>query len=260
MPFANVNQQNLYYEDSGGPGLPILFSHGFLMDHEMFDDQVRALAPQYRCIRWDERGHGKTGAVLEPFSYYDSADDAIALLRHLGITQAVFAGMSQGGFLTLRIALKYPDTVRALILLDTQAGTEPPEDISHIKPLVDEWLAHGLPDRTADYIQDRIGGPTFDKDHYWRKKWRTVSAANLLNIFQTLITRDDITQAITQITAPTLIVHGDADQSIPLERAQQMQASIRRSQFVAIRDAGHAANMTHAAEVNDHLTRFLNLL
>ena len=87
MPFAQVNGQNIYYEDTGGRGPAIVFSHGLLMDHTMFEPQIQALQGQYRCISWDERGHGQTADPehCEAFSYYDSADDLAALLKYLGV-------------------------------------------------------------------------------------------------------------------------------------------------------------------------------
>ena len=125
MPIARVNGQAIAYEDTGGPGPAIVFSHGLMMDHTMFTPQVGALRGRWRCIAWDERGHGGTaGDTLAPFSYYDSADDLAALLAHLGIERAVLAGMSQGGFLSLRCALTHPEIVRALVLIDTQAGRD----------------------------------------------------------------------------------------------------------------------------------------
>ena len=60
MPFAHVNGQKLYYEDTGGDGPVIVFSHGLLMDGSMFAPQVEALRSTWRCITWDERGHGQT--------------------------------------------------------------------------------------------------------------------------------------------------------------------------------------------------------
>ena len=63
MPFAQVNGQNLYFEDSGGNGPAIVFSHGLLMDSSMFAPQVAALKSRYRCITWDERGHGQTAGA-----------------------------------------------------------------------------------------------------------------------------------------------------------------------------------------------------
>jgi hypothetical protein len=84
MPYADVNGQHLYYEDTGGAGTAIVFSHGILLDGTVFAAQVAALRDRYRCITWDERGHGKTaGETLAPFSYYESADDLAALLSFL---------------------------------------------------------------------------------------------------------------------------------------------------------------------------------
>ena len=91
MPFADVNGQHLYFEDSGGDGAAVIFSHGFLMDHEMFEPQVAALAPEFRCITWDERGFGQTEATA-PFTYWDSAADCLALLDHLGISTRCWRG------------------------------------------------------------------------------------------------------------------------------------------------------------------------
>ena len=114
MPYADVNGQRICYEDSGGDGPPVIFSHGFLMDREMFAAQVAALSPEYRVVTWDERGFGETEFDGEPFTYWDSARDCLGLLDQLGIGEAVLGGMSQGGFLSLRAALLAPDRVRAL--------------------------------------------------------------------------------------------------------------------------------------------------
>src|SRR3954451_17678437 len=129
MPYADVNGQRLWYEDSGGDGPPVLLSHGFLMDHTMFDGQVTALAPEFRCIRWDERGFGRTEDDGTSFTYWDSANDAFALLDHLDIERAVFGGMSQGGFLSLPPALTAPERVRALVLMDTGSDCDDAETL-----------------------------------------------------------------------------------------------------------------------------------
>src|SRR5256885_11124893 len=119
MPTAQVNGQSIYYEDSGGTGPAVIFSHGLFMDHEMFAPQVRALRGRYRCITWDERGHGATaGETLAPFSYYDSANDVAGVLKHPGIGQAAAAGMSPGGVLVPPCAPSPPRVGRALLLVD----------------------------------------------------------------------------------------------------------------------------------------------
>lgn len=92
MKHAELNGTSIAYVDHGGSGPAIILSHGFLMDHTMFDAQVAALSPTYRVITWDERGFGETRSTGE-FSYWDSANDALALLDHLGIDKAIVGGM-----------------------------------------------------------------------------------------------------------------------------------------------------------------------
>src|SRR5947199_4928714 len=143
MPFAEVNGQRIRFEDSGGDGPPVILSHGFLMDREMFAPQVGALSPEFRVITWDERGFGETEFDGEPFSYWDSARDCLSLLDHLGIEQAVLGGMSQGGFLSLRAALTSPARVKALVLMDTQSGVEDPATRAGYDAMRDERMANG---------------------------------------------------------------------------------------------------------------------
>ena len=259
MPYAQINGQNIHYTDTGGNQPALLFSHGLLMDCSMFDAQIAAFKNDYRCIAWDERGHGGTGDAMAAFSYYDSADDAVALLAHLGIKQAVFLGMSQGGFLSLRVALKHPHVLRALVLLGSQAGTENPDTLPANTALVEAWSTHGLTPEIAAMLEHIIGGDRFEGAP-WRIKWAKMTPANLQQIFNTLVTRDDLTDLLDKIKAPTLIVHGDADAAIPLERAQIVAKGIPHAKYVVVAGGGHAANMTHALEVNQAITDFLATL
>jgi len=261
MPIAEVNGQRLYYEDTGGSGPPVIFSHGLFMDHEMFAPQVAALKDRYRCITWDERGHaGSASDTLAPFSYYDSADDLAALLAHLGIERAVLAGMSQGGFLSLRCALTHPEVVRALILIDTQAGTEDPERLKGHMQLANAWAANGLSDEIAGIVESIILGENWSGAEAWKAKWRAIKPANLLGCMQTLASRDDVTGKLGQIKVPTLVIHGDADAAIELALAQTLAAGIAGAELVVVPGAGHAANLTHPAAVNPAIAKFLDAL
>lgn len=257
MPIAKVNGQSIYYEDTGGAGYPVIFSHGLLMDHAMFIPQVTALSERYRCITWDERGHGQTGDAAQPFSYYDSAADLAALLDHLGIKQAILAGMSQGGYLSLRAALKYPRMVAGLILIDTQAQPEDPAKLPGYMQMVEAWAQQGLSDEIATIIEHIILGDGFVDAPLWKAKWKEFRAINLKQIFNTLGTRDDISSHLPEIQAPALVIHGELDAAIETARAQDMTQRLRNAQLVIIPGAGHAANLTHAALVNPHIERFL---
>ncbi|MGH2813409.1 MAG: alpha/beta fold hydrolase, partial [Actinomycetota bacterium] len=123
MPIAELNGWKIAYEDAGR-GPPVVLIHGLLMDRTMFDPQVEAFGDRYRLITPDLRGHGDSEKRAEEHSQWDLMEDQIALCDHLGIDRAVFGGVSQGGFQSLRAALRHPGRVAGLILIDTQAGPE----------------------------------------------------------------------------------------------------------------------------------------
>ena len=259
MPVAEVNGQSINYVDSGGDGPAVIWSHGFLMDHTMFDPQVAALSGEYRCIAWDERGFGATPATA-PFTYWDSADDAVALLDHLGVEQAVFAGMSQGGFLSMRAALAHPDRVRALVLIDTQAGTEEDEVIPQYEGMLTHWLGDEPLGDIGEIVAGLILGDA-DLSATWIPIWETRRPEMTEHPGTCLLTRDDITGRLGEITCPALVIHGDADAAIPLEKGQVLVDQIGGPTSLVVMPGGsHAANMTHPTETNEAIASFLSSL
>lgn len=256
MPFADVNGQRLHYEDTGGDGAPVVLSHGFLMDHEMFAPQVAALGGEYRVIVWDERGFGQTDFDGQPFTYWDSAADCLGLLDHLGVERAVLGGMSQGGFLSLRAALTAPDRVRALILLDSQAGVDDAETKAANDAMNHVWLDQGPTDELTDVvariiIDDAAHSPA------WIAKWKVRDKEAFREPYQCLSTRDDITDRLSGITCPALVVHGIDDTAITIDRAEILAAGLPGSGDVVRVAGAHAANLTNPEPVNAAIVAFL---
>jgi pimeloyl-ACP methyl ester carboxylesterase len=137
VPFVEVRGQRFYVEDTGGAGMPIVFSHGFLMDHEMFESQVRVLSPEFRCVTWDQRGFGQTEADSSPFTVWDAAEDCAAILDALDIPRAVILGMSFGGWLSTRFCLAHPGRAIALIIVDSYEEVDPPDRSDAYRPCDD---------------------------------------------------------------------------------------------------------------------------
>jgi 3-oxoadipate enol-lactonase len=256
MPFADVNGQRLYFESTGGDGPPVVLSHGFLMDHEMFAPQVEALSDTYRVITWDERGFGATEYDGEPFTYWDSAADCLGLLDHLGIESAVLGGMSQGGFLSLRAALTAPERVRALVLLDSQAGVDDPETAAANDAMNHVWLTEGPSDELTAIVAGII---IDDPDHSpaWIAKWKARDKNAFREPYQCLRTRDDITERLDEITCPVLVVHGTEDTAITMDRAELMAARLPGAGEVVKVAGAHAANLTNPVPVNAAINAFL---
>jgi 3-oxoadipate enol-lactonase len=256
MPYAEVNGQRIYYQDTGGDGAPVILAHGFLMDRSMFGPQVEALRGDHRVITWDERGFGDTTYDGEPFSYWDSANDCLGLLDHLGIERAVVGGMSQGGFISLRTALLAPERVRGLILLNTQAGTEDPAVIPLYQGMVDSWVADGPTEELAGTIAGLIVG-TPELNTTWVAKWQSRDKTTLGQPGTTLLARDDVTDRLGEIQAPALVVHGSVDAAISVDHAERLAQGLPNGKLVVVEGGTHSANLTHPTEVNAAIREFL---
>lgn len=256
MPFFSSAGHRLYFEDSGGSGPAVLFSHGFLLDHSMWDAQVAALAPAFRCLSWDERGHGMS-ECRGPFDYYDSAGDAIALLDRLGVQRAALVGMSQGGFLSMRAAWKHPERVRALALVDTAAALFPAEVIAAYRATADAWLEHGPVGEIATGMAELLFGKGWDASP-WLAKWQAKPPAEMAHPWDTVLRRDEFMHRLPEIRCPSLVIHGSADQAFDLATAKGLAAALGDCRgLVVIDGAAHAPNVTHPQPVNRALREFL---
>src|ERR1700758_4387480 len=144
MPYFEREGMRFAYRVTGPLRAPVVvFSHGFLMDGEMFAPNIAALSHAFRCVVWDQRGFGATGPTRSAFSYWDSARDLIGLLDHLEVADASLVGMSQGGFVSMRAALLEPDRFRALVLISTRSDTDAEPVRQSFETLKAEWAQHG---------------------------------------------------------------------------------------------------------------------
>lgn len=265
MPFADVNDQSIHFVDhhvdSGGEGPAIVLSHGFSMGHEMWEPQVGPLTDAgWRVVTYDERGWGQT-TNTEPFTYWDLADDVLALMDHLGIDTAVLGGMSQGGFLTLRAALTAPGRVRAMVLVDSEANALSDEDRAQFQGLFDAALAMGLAGEVGDLLQGVLFAPGYAGAAIWRAKWNARPVTAWAAAKECLFERDSVADRLGEITCPALVVHGEVDAAIPIERGREMADNLGGpTTFVEVPGAGHSSNLENAATVNVALLQFLGEL
>jgi pimeloyl-ACP methyl ester carboxylesterase len=254
---ASVNGRVIPYADSGGTGIPVVFAHGFFMDRSMFEPQVAALRDRYRVISYDERGHGEAADDPDPYTYWDLADDLAGLLDHLGIEKAVVGGMSQGGFISLRFALRYPQRAIGLVLLDTQAGVELEEKRGEYDAMRSVWEEDGPSELMGSMVAAIILG-SYPGNPAWVAKWILRYPEGLGQAYTTLMERDDITERLAEITAPALVVHGDEDAAIPMERAEALCAGLSGCAGVVVVAGGsHSANLNRPEAVNAAITGFL---
>jgi len=259
MPDITIDGQRLHYEDSGGGGPAVVFSHSFGMDESMFAPQLSALAPKYRCITWDERAHGASPTRAD-FTFWDSARDCLALLDALDIRNAALVGTSQGGFLTLRAALLAPDRVRALAVLGSSAAAEEPQQKLDFQQLHDAFVSGGAAGPPEDVLSAMASislGDRFDADQ-WKAKWRKWPADQFTFAFKALVERDDITDQLGSVRAPALVLHGSDDRSYAPSFGRAIAEGVPNCEgFIEVDHGAHFLSITDPEPVNNALIKFL---
>lgn len=255
MPTARMNGIDIYYEDTGSAGPALLFSHGLMLDVEMYRPQIEALRRHYRCIAWDQRGFGRTGEVFAPFTYWDSAKDALGLLDALKVESATFIGLSQGGFLSMRAALLAPMRVKAMGLIATRYDIDAPEAIEDVRGMLREWAANGSAN-LKDVFSGRILGDADARP--WVAKWEKMSKTSLTHPGETLLTRDDLTPRMNELECPVLVIHGEADQAIDISIGADLAKRLPNCKgFVRVPGAGHCLTLSHPQIVTKALEDFM---
>ncbi len=258
MPHADLKAGRFHFHDSGGDAPAIVFAHGFLMDHEMWELQVAELLSEYRCIVWDQRSHGAT-EVGDKSTYWDSANDELELLDGLGVDRFVHIGMSQGGFIGLRVALTAPKRVRGLVFIDSQAGVEDPTMMPMYESLLEAWVAGEDRAGIAATVAQIILGPNVDQG-YWASKWLRTNP-DLAAMFATLTSREDLHHRLSEIRCPALVLHGTEDVAIPMEKAQKLADGLPNAdEVIKIEGAGHSSNLADPLKVNMAIREFLKTL
>ncbi|MEL6348439.1 MAG: alpha/beta hydrolase [Myxococcota bacterium] len=249
--------QQVRYQDHGGDGPALVMLHSFLMDLEMFAPQVAAgLGEDYRLIALNERGHEGTPAE-QPFTYWDIARDALALMDHLGVEKAGVVGTSQGGFIALRMALLAPERILAVAALGTSADAEDPQVADSYRQLAAGWVANGPVDPLLDTVASICLGDMDASD--WKARWRTVTGERFDRILNVLVDRDSLLDRLGEIQCPALVMHGAEDGAYPVARAEEMADGLPNAEdLVVVPGGAHFLSLTDPDAVNPRLKAFFD--
>jgi pimeloyl-ACP methyl ester carboxylesterase len=253
---ASANGRRVAYTDTGGTGPAVLLAHGFALDKSMFAAAAAALAPTWRVIAWDSRGHGDTADDRAPFTFYDLARDQLALMDALGIDRAIVGGISQGGFTALRTALLASDRISALLLCDTEAAALDPVDAAAYAQMFSALAQRGPVDELVVPLAAQIIGE-HPAAGDWVARWRQ-RGVPLGAPVDCLTGRDDITDRLAGIRCPVLLLRGEHDQSIPLPRMRVLAEKLPHTTGIqVVAGAGHSPTVTHPEASAALLRRFL---
>jgi pimeloyl-ACP methyl ester carboxylesterase len=259
LPQIKLNGVELNVVDRGS-GRPILFVHGFALDHRMWLAQIEEFAPSHRVIAPDLRGFGKSSATPGTASMRQFAHDLNVMLDARGVDEPIcFCGLSMGGYVAWPFLRSYAARVSSLVLCDTRATPDTEKAAQQRRTLAEAILKLGsaaASDVFLPLLFTRGSAPeNFEKV---RQMITDADPHGLAAALHGMAERPDCTDQLTQIDVPTLVICGTEDRITPLAEVRAMADAIPGAQFVELPGIGHVTPMEHPAAVNTTIRDFLH--
>jgi 3-oxoadipate enol-lactonase len=258
MAFTRVNGIVLHHQvldQADGPVLVFINSLG--SDFRIWQDVVPAFTDRFRVVLYDKRGHSLSDSPPAPYTIDDHTDDLIALLEHLNIKKAALVGLSVGGMISQRLAVRSPERVQALTLCCTAAKIGTPElwaeriaavENGGIEPIADNVLQRWFTPLFRETHADEVAG--------WRNMLVRTPAHGYAGTCAAI--RDaDLRPDAGRIKAPTLCVAGDQDGSTPADVVKGTADLIPGARFALIDGAGHIPCVEKPAVLSQLISQHL---
>lgn len=220
MNKISLNGFDLAYERRGS-GTPLVLIHGFPLDHTIWEDVIPLLESEFDLILPDLRGFGESSTVKFPYMMTDMAQDLAALLDALGVEKASLAGHSMGGYVALAFAKQYPERVDNLALVASQAASDSPErkkgryktaaDVTEkgVRVVVEAMIEK----LTASRRVQACIRPIMERQN----------VSGVVGALKAMAEREDCSAFLGAFDRPVILIHGDADQLIPIDRALEIK-------------------------------------
>jgi pimeloyl-ACP methyl ester carboxylesterase len=254
---VNIDGINLAYARRGR-GAPLVLIHGYPLDHSIWNELIPLLEPSFDLIVPDLRGFGRSDVLEADDSIIDYASDIADLLRRLKIKRAYLAGHSMGGYVALAFAREYEQRVLGLAMIASQTLADPPERkearYATAKQVVEEQSVGTVVEAMAPKLSADMRIQEFARN--------LISKQPPLGIFSALYAmadRPDSSDIFAAFPFPVVIVHGDADALIPVDRGREMKASLQSAHYVELPGVGHLPMMENPQAVAGALQFFTNV-
>ncbi|MCB9418649.1 MAG: alpha/beta fold hydrolase [Ardenticatenaceae bacterium] len=242
----------------------LLLVHGFPLDSAMWEFQLQDLADVARVIAPDLRGHGRSDSVPGPYSMKLFSDDIAGLLDYLNVSEpVVVCGLSMGGYIALDFYRRYPERVAGLILTATRAGADSEEGKAGRDKSIAAVEAEGTEPVIAGMLPKLMAPDSYEDDElvdFVKEIMEGTSVEGMIGALQAIRDRPDSTPTLGKIAVPTLIIHGENDQIIPIAEAEAMYRAIEEAEMVVVENAGHLPNLEQPDIFNDAVVDFLEEL
>jgi len=243
-----------------GDGTPCVLVHGFPLDRTMWRHQLAALT-RWKRVAPDLRGCGASSAPSDGYSMGRYADDLIAVLDSLGEQQAVFCGLSMGGYVLFELLRRHPERVRALVLMDTRAEADTIEGKRARDELIAVAKSEGAEGIAKRMLPKLLAPSTVqtqpEVERQVGEMIRRTSVVGIVGALEAMKERPDSRPLLSQIKVPTLVMVGVDDTLTPPPLSRAMADAIPGARYAEVPAAGHLAPLEQPLVASRLLADFL---
>jgi 3-oxoadipate enol-lactonase len=262
MKMIKTASLETHYSDEGPSDSPaIIFSNSLGANLSMWQPQADHFNSEFRVIRYDHRGHGRSEVTEGPYSFEQLCNDAVALLDALNIERAHFVGLSMGGMTALGLAIDHPDRLLSICSANCVA-TIPPEGLKVWDERIAAISAGGLEPILEGTLQRWFTEPTISSRPQEMAAVKTMIAATPVDGYLGCcgaLKKLNYLDRLGQIELPTLFISGEHDQGAPASAMKDMHRRVAGSVYVEL-DAAHVSNLERPTEFNQALGDFLRAI
>ena len=256
MPKIVLNSIELYYEEYGDGGEVVILLHGFLSSLKMWaNNYVPDLMRRYKVYAIDVRGHGNSNKVKIGCNLQQMADDIYHFMILQNIDKCILAGMSMGGAIAIQFAIKFPDKIKSLILMNPGPGTLFSKGFSFIspilsfvsqkkyllKPFLKSVLINKLPQKV---LSEFVNDAALVSKETWLQY---LHPDNKIHNYKKL----------KNLTIPSLVIIGGKDKAIPIEFQENVADIIPKAVKIIMNNEGHAVAIENSKKVLTEINCFL---
>lgn len=263
MPLIDIPNARLHVLDVG-QGTPVLFAHGFPLDHSMWRRQFEELPSRgFRCLVPDLRGFGQSSVTSGIVTMEQFADDLAALLDALHVAEpVVFCGLSMGGYIAWQFARRHAARLSSLVLCDTRAIADTPEGAANRRKLADDVI-HSGPELVANAMLPKLfaaetsqSAPELVDES--RRVMLATSPEGIAAAARGMAERSDVRSWLPSMSVPCLLIAGENDVISTPAEMQEIAAALPNARLHVVPAAGHMAPLENPAFVNRTLLEFLS--